>query len=278
METIQKNVQHVYMIVHGITPPNSSANRMSLEEKVALCFVKLKTNLSFECTSYVFSITASVCSRVFKSTIPLIREAFDCLVHFPSVDEIRSNIPKCFQNEFATVRGILDCTEVQTQIPKCANCKISTFSGYKHTNTMKFLICMTPAGTISYVSGAYSGKSSDKFIFNEENLIDKFEEGDAIMVDKGFLIEEETLARGVRLIRPIFFQPHTTQFEEAEVLVNTKVAVARVHVERVIQRLKVFAVMTDKIEYNIFPYIDDIAMILAAVVNLSSPILSSDKF
>lgn len=186
LEKIQRCVEQVYSRVHGFLPPLESTYRMSLDEKVALCFVKLKTNLSFDCISHLFQIKACTASRVFTTVIPLIRIAVQCNIYFPSVEEIRSNLPKIFREHFPIVRGVLDCTEIRTQLPKCLNCKISSFLGYKQTNTTQFLICMTPAGTISYVSSGYSGKSSDKFIFNNEKLIEKFEVGDAIMVDKGF--------------------------------------------------------------------------------------------
>lgn len=90
---------------------------------------------------------------------------------------------------------------------------------------MKYLISVTPAGTISYVSSGYSGKSSDKFVVNSEQILDKFDSGDWIMVDKGFLIEEECHARGIKLVRPTFFQAHLGQFDGVEVISNTKVAV-----------------------------------------------------
>lgn len=114
---------------------------------------------------------------------------------------------------------------------------------------MKYLIGVTPAGTISFVSPGYSGKSSYKFVVNSEKILDKFDSGDAIMVDKGFLIEEECYARGINLVRPTFFQSHLGQFDGVEGISNTKVAVARVDEERVIGRIKVFTVITDKFEY-----------------------------
>lgn len=125
----------------------------------------------------LIQIKACTASRMFTTVFPLIRIAVQCNIYYPSVEEIRSNLPKTFREHFPIVRGVLDCTEIQTQLPKCLNCKSSGFSGYKQTNTTHFLICMTPAGTMSYVSSGYSGKSSDKFIFNNEKIIEKFEVG-----------------------------------------------------------------------------------------------------
>lgn len=141
---------------------------------------------------------------------------------------------------------------------------------------VKFLVCITPGGLISFVSDAYSRKSSDKFIFNSEKLVEKFEENDAIMVDKGFAILDELKERGLVLVRPSFSKG--CQFEEEEVFENTKVAVARVHVERIIQRLKIFSILKNKIDHNMLPYLSDIFFIISAITNLTSPIISNEKF
>ena len=54
---------------------------------------------------------------------------------------------------------------------------------------MKVLICITPQGTISFVSKAWGGRVSDKCII-EQSVEKIFEPGDIILVDRGFTIEE----------------------------------------------------------------------------------------
>lgn len=125
------------------------------------------------------------------------------------------------------------------------------------------MVAITPAGTISFVSKGYSGKASDKFIFNEEKLIEKFDPNvDAIMVDKGFSIAKELSELGIKLVRPTFSQGPGYQFNENEVVENTKVSIARVHVERAIQRMKIFSILRDKIEYNILSQVDKIFSVI----------------
>lgn len=124
------------------------------------------------------------------------------------------------------VRAVLDCSEIPIQLPSCMNCRIATYSHYKSTNTAKFLVAITPSGDIMFISKAYSGKASDKQIFNDERLIEMFDSGkiyylflkqhkiktrhefcycsrytDAIMVDKGFGIEYELQERNIQMIR-----------------------------------------------------------------------------
>ena len=61
---------------------------------------------------------------------------------------------------------------------------------------------MSPSGLIIHCSKVYGGKASDKHIFLNENLLDKLEEGDAVMVDKGYAIGSETAEKGIVLLRP----------------------------------------------------------------------------
>lgn len=277
LKNISDCVENLYNRLHFSLPQLASRHQLSTEQKVTICFIKLKSNLSFECISSLFEISPGSCSRAFTSTIPLIREALQCVVYFPSVEEIRLSLPTCLKKD--AVRGVLDCIEINIQIPKCTNCRHSTYSCYKQSETTKFLYCITPGGLISFVSKAYSGNSTDTFIFHNENLINQFDYGDAIIVDKGFLIEEEAKSKGIKLIRPKSLQSNQMQFNEADVItVNTKVAVVRVHVERVIDKMKMFKIISGTVEYDMLPYIDDFVLIVASIVNMSVPILKKIKF
>lgn len=52
----------------------------------------------------------------------------------------------------------------------------------------------------------------------------------------------------------------------------------RVHVERVIQRMKIFQILKQEINYNIVHLLQHIIIIVAGVTNLSNPVLAKDKF
>lgn len=261
-------------------PEEMDRTGLSVLERVLLCFIKLKTNLTFACMTSIFCIANSNVSRNFNLMLPMIKEALEYAVYFPSSDEIKANLPKAFRKYgYLHVRAILDCSEVKIQMLKCINCRISTYSRYKKGHTFKFMVAITPGGLISHVSKAYSGKASDKHIFNEENLIEMFDaHNDAIMMDKGTLIEDELLQRGLQMVRPSFFNSQQGQFAEIDQICNTKIAALRVHVERAIQRMKIFSILFDRMEYNILPQVDNIIHICASIANLTNPILSADKF
>ncbi|KAJ8909965.1 hypothetical protein NQ315_005972 [Exocentrus adspersus] len=137
---------------------------------------------------------------------------------------------------FTDVRVVLDCTEIFVQSPKCLCCRIRFYSQYKSHMTVKFMTGVSPGGLITYVSKPYGGRASDKVIFEESNIIAKLDPGrDAVMVDKGFRIEDTCSVNKIKLIRPPFLQKKS-QLTTEESILNAKIASARIHIERSNQR------------------------------------------
>ena len=68
------------------------------------------------------------------------------------------------------------------------------------------------------------------------------------------------------------------QFTKSEVALTAKIAATRVHVERKIQRLKVFKILKGKLEFTLLPHINEIVTVVAALVNMKTPILADKKF
>ena len=83
--------------------------------------------------------------------------------------------------------------------------------------------------------------------------------------------------RGLGLIRPPFLRQRT-QLEREEGLESANISAARIHVERTISRFKLFDILTKPLKWEILPYMNDIATVCAASVNLSPPVLKDDKF
>ena len=62
---------------------------------------------------------------------------------------------------------------------------------------------VTPVGFITFVSESFGVRASDKAIFCYSGILQRLESTrDAVMVDRGFLIDDECMQREIRLIRP----------------------------------------------------------------------------
>ncbi|XP_058829676.1 uncharacterized protein LOC131688986 [Topomyia yanbarensis] len=147
--------------------------KMHTTDRIILTLSKLKQNVSFAALAALFRISPTTASYYFSYTIQILSEVFSPMIYWPTMEEIRRNMPHCFKQKFGNVRCVLDCTEVGIGCPNCLNCRIACYSNYKHKRTAKFLIGVTPAGLISFCSRAYSGKASDKYIFNNEKFMEK---------------------------------------------------------------------------------------------------------
>ena len=185
----------------------------------------------------------------------------------PPMENIHANLPKAFRKHYKRLRGILDCTEFFIQRSKNLAVQSMTHSDYKHHNTCKVLICIKPRGRVAFTSKCYGGRASDKHIVLDSGFLNIVEPGDRYMVDKGFPIRSELLARGAYMIIP----PGARDFEQgtaAETKLTKKVANLRIHVERAINRIKWFRVLKNTMPITLIPIINDIVTVCAALSNM----------
>ena len=108
----------------------------------------------------------------------------------------RSNLPSVFiKAGYKKCCVILDCAEVFIERPKSLINQACTWSEYKHHNTIKFLVGISPTGYITFLSDCYGGRASDRYIVKDSGFYDLLEREDMVMADRGFQIHEELLLR-----------------------------------------------------------------------------------
>lgn len=169
---------------------------MSLKDRVILTFVKLKQNLSFTSLGILFGISRQSCSHYFRNMVPKLAIVLETMIPWPDHETIRMNLPVAFKN-YKNTRIVLDCAETPIEKSKCLLCRILTYSNYKGKHTAKFDVGVAPSGLITHISQAYGGRASDKLIVNKSGILNKLDYQDAVMVDKGYKIEQECLVVSV---------------------------------------------------------------------------------
>ena len=86
-------------------------------------------------------------------------------IFWPNRDALQKTMPLCFQESFGKkVAVIIDSFEIFIERPSNLRARTSTWSSYKHHNTAEVLFGCSPQGVISYVSLAWGGRVSDKFL------------------------------------------------------------------------------------------------------------------
>ena len=92
------------------------------------------------------------------------------------------------------------------------------------------------SGAITFISEFYAGSISDREIVERGGILDlPFNEGDDVMADKGFTIED-LLPLGVSLNIPLFLM----QMPVEDVVKTQVIASLRIHVEKAIIKIKNF--------------------------------------
>jgi hypothetical protein len=154
-----------------------------------LTLVRIRRGLDVEVLSDIFGVHASAISRIFSTWINFLYQELRFLISWPSREQIIKSLPKQFKH-FPKTRSIIDCTEFFIQKPSLPSSQCITWSQYKHRNTFKALVSISPTGTFTFFSKLFSGCISDRRIVEESGFLDKIEHGDDIMADRGFLIRD----------------------------------------------------------------------------------------
>ena len=160
------------------------------------------------------------------------------LVFWPEREHLRESMPLTFRTYFGKkVTVIIDCFEIFLERPSNLSARASTWSSYKHNNTVKYLIGITPQGVISYISEGWGGRVSDKYLVEHSDFLGKLDAGDIILADRGFNIDDSVGVFGCKIVYPVFTKGKK-QLSGEEVEETRRIANVRIHVERVIGSLR----------------------------------------
>lgn len=202
---------------------------------------------------------------------------------WPHRDIIMAQMPGKFREEFPTTMAILDCTELKIQTPTSLVLQSQSYSNYKSANTLKSLIACDPRGSVIFCSTLFTGSMSDKGIVRQSNFIELMktllqhgylQEGDGLMVDKGFLIENDLKEIGLQINIPPFVRANR-QMPSTEVCLTKKVAAHRIHVERAIAKIKKFKVVSERIPNVRLTNINQIWYVVSMLSNFQPCILNN---
>ena len=205
------------------------------------------------------------------------------LIKWPDRRTLSMTMPKCFLDSYGCkVTVIIDCFEIPIERPSNLIARACTWSSYKNHNTVKFLIGISPQGTITFISKAWGGRVSDRYITQYCGILDKLQPGDLILADRGFNIKDLVQKRDADINIPIINRSRR-QITATSVLTNRKISNLRIHVERIISRIKTtFTILIGNASHNLLatgcnndqPLIDRILRICCAICNLSPSIVS----
>ena len=234
--------------------------------------------------AYRFVVSVTTVSRIFSYWLVVMDVRLKFMISWPEREQLWQNMPMSFQYACGKkVTVVIDCFEVFIERPSNLLARAQTFSSYKHHNTVKVLI-----GSISFVSEAWGGRTSDKYLTENCGFLEFLVPGDMVMADRGFTISDSVVLKQAKLTIPAFTK-RKSQLDPVDVERTRGIANMRIHIERVIGLLhRKYAILqstlpTDYLMCNRngppetqVPIIDRIIRVCSALVNFCPPIVPFD--
>ena len=218
----------------SIAVPEGRAAKLSHFNCFILTLMKLRLNASNYDLGFRFGVSESTICRAFTKWIEAMDIRLSFLIMWPDRESIQKNMPFCFQPHYGLrVTSIIDCFELFIEKPSDLLAKSCTWSQYKHYNTAKYLISITPQGIISFISNGWGGRASDKHIVEHSAYLNNLLPGDVVLADRGFDVADSVAMLGATLDIPAFTRG-CTQLPPSDVEATRKLANVRIHVERII--------------------------------------------
>lgn len=249
-----------------------------------LTLIKLRLDLRNKDLSYRFGVSESFVSLTVHKWLNILYTSLRFLIHWPSREEVRATLPECFRPKFLNAVVIIDCTEVFIERASNLLARSQTWSTYKSHNTIKYLIGVTPQGSISFVSKAWGGRVSDKVLTQECGILNKLLPGDLVLADRGFNIFELVTEFQAQAELPVFTKGKS-QLPEKEIKESRELAHVRIHVERLIGMVKQkYSILEGVMPISFIKHdsecdvsvADKVMVICCALVNICESIVPKD--
>ena len=217
--------------------PQASRQLLSPFQMLFLVFLRLRLDLPIQHIAYLFGMHRTTAANYFMDTVSVMHRRLSPLIHWPDRDSLRKSMPHQFVEVYGKRVAVnVDCFEIFIERPSNLKARSQTFSHYKHNNTMKYLIGITPQGSISFISKGWGGRTSDKHVTENCGFLDNLLPGDIVLADRGFDIDEMVGMMCAEVKIPSFTRGRS-QMCARDIESTRELAHLRIHVERVIGNL-----------------------------------------
>lgn len=131
-------------------------------------------------------------------------------------------------------------------------------------------MAIAPNGSIVYISDLYEGSISDRDIVEKCVFLQYISPGDMVLDSRGFTMKDLLLSRQASLNIPPFLGQRSKFTAE---LKTRRIAKARIHVQRVIERIKKFKLLSGNISLSLSPITNQMVFVASCLVNFQEPLV-----
>ena len=244
----------------------SDLQKLPYADGLFLTLARYRRDFSLADLAFKFGLTMQSTGVLFNTWTDHMFFKFGQLSIWPPRNKIINEMPNEFKKDFPTTLIIIDGTELRTQTPCALGLQSQFYSDYKGSTTLKCLIGCDPRGSVMFVSELFTGSISDKNITEDSGFLELLshlkecgyvQDGDAVMTDKGFTIGDDLAKLNLRLNIPPFARGGK-QMTVSEIKETQKIARHRIHIERLIAKVKKFLIVKHDIPTSMFPKINKI--------------------
>jgi hypothetical protein len=248
---------------------------MLLIDELFMFLSRLRVGLLEQDLSVRFNCSVATVSRTFLTWVNLLYFILGRIPIWLPRDEIDASMPDSFRKLYPSTRVIIDCTEIYTEKPSSLVLGSQLYSHYKGNHTFKSLIGISPNAAVTFISPLYTGAMSDVEITKLSGLVDLLESGDSVMADKGFTIKKLLEKNNVTLNIPPFLE-NKGRFTLTEVEETEMIASVRIHVERVIRRVKENHFFDSVVPMNMTGSLNQLWTVACILANFRGPMIAKD--
>ena len=249
---------------------------LTTQQELVCTLTRLRTGWTEGQVADQFDVSRSHVSKLFVTYIHILDEITKPIRQWPDTDVIRKYLPPSVRKDFPKTTIIIDCAEFFIKKPRNATAQSQTYSQYKTHNTYKALFGIHAGGAFTFASDLWTGNVSDRFITENSGFMDHIQYGDQVMADRGFTIRDLLADHGATLVIPPFTR--RCQWGKGKWLTNAEqqktrlIAKHRIHVERAIQRLKLFRLLTSEVPSSMADIMDAGVRVASSLCNLQPPL------
>jgi hypothetical protein len=259
----------------------SDLYKITDSDGLLLTLARLRQRFALKDIGARFGITAQTASVAFNDWVNLLYMKLSQIPIWPERNVIIQHMPEEFRLQFPTCLCIIDGTEIRTEVPSSPKLQSQMYSEYKSSTTLKALVACDPRGGLLFTSELFTGSISDKALTRESGFLELLKklkaggyvhDGDAIMADKGFIIEDDLAEMGIMLNIPPFTSS-TAQMTPAEIAKTNMIATHRIHVERLISSIKKFKLVSGTVPLSLLSSINKLWAVASLLTLFQNPLI-----